>query len=142
LKIISSAVDAHGSFDRKLRAICRLLSTTAVSSPVEIQALTIQFNVQVAPETDFRHAQSMPSWLELDDILTGRSFANLRQVDLDFHFFFIVTASMVPAGWEPQIHIDASHILSRLSTHPSTDFQLNVRNICTPHPMAVYLYFL
>ena len=84
----------------------------------------------------------MPGWLELDDILTGRSFANLRQVDLDFHFFFIVAASTVPAGWKPQINIDANHILSRLSAHPSIDLQLNVRNICTPHFMTVYLYFL
>jgi len=104
LKTISSTVDVHGNFDRKLRSICRFLSTAAVSSPVEIQSLTMQFNVQVLPETDFRHAQSLPSWLELDDILTGRSFANLRQVDLDFHFF-IVTASTDPAGWQPRIDI-------------------------------------
>ena len=140
LKTISSAVDAHGDFDRKLRSICRFLSTAAVSSSVEIQSLTIQFNVQVLPETDsdFRHAQSLPSWLELDDILTGRSFANLRQVNLDFHFFIVTTASMAPAGWQPQIDIQ---ILSRLSTHPSINFQLNTRNICAPYPMAVHLYF-
>ena len=84
----------------------------------------------------------MPSWLELDDILTGNSFANLRHVDLDFHFFFIVSASTAQAGWHPQIDIDTNRILSRLSTHPSIDFQLNIQNVCTPHPMAVYLYFL
>jgi len=84
----------------------------------------------------------MPSWLELDDILTGSEFPNLHQVDLDFHFFFIVTASTAPVGWQPRIDIHTNHILSRLSTHPSINFQLNIRNTCTPHPMAIYLNFL
>ena len=135
-------MDTHGSFDRKLGAVCRLLSTAVDSFPVGIQSLTIQFNVEVAPETDFHPAQSMPGWLQLDNILTGSSFANLRKVDLDLHFFFIVTASTAPAGWPPQIDIYAIHILSRLSIHPCIDFQLNIRNTCTPHPMTVYLNFL
>ena len=115
--------------------IYRLLSTAVDSPPVGIQSLIIQFNVEVAPETDFRPAEPLLSWLQLDDILTGRSFANLRQVGIDFHFF----SSTAPAGRQPQIDsIDAIHILSRLSTHPSID--LNVRNICTPYPKTVYLY--
>ena len=60
LKIISSAVDAYGSFERKLRAICQLLSIAKVLSPVQIQSLIIQFNVQVAPETNFLYADSSP----------------------------------------------------------------------------------
>ena len=80
----------------------------------------------------------MPSWLELDDILTGSSFANLREVNLDFHFF-ILSASTAPVGWQPQIDI---RILSQLSTHPSIKFQLNVQTICTHHPMAICLYYL
>jgi hypothetical protein len=139
LKIISSALgDANGTLEQKLISICQLLSTAAVSSPVEIQSFTIQFNVQVDPETDFRHAHSIPSWLDLDDILTGNPFANLRQVDLDFHFF-IFSASTAPADWQPRIDI---HILPRLSTHPFINFRLNIQKIYTPHPMAVQLYFL
>ena len=139
LKIISSALGhAYGTFEQKLILIRQLLSTAAVSSPVQIQSLTIQFNVQVAPETDFRHAQSIPSWLELDDILTGNEFANLRQVELDFRFF-VFSASTAPIAWQSRIDID---ILPRLSTHPFIDFQLNIRKICTPHPMSVHLYFL
>ena len=140
LKIITNALDAHGSFNRKLSKTCQLLSPAATSTPVKIQSLTIQFNVQVLPETNFYHAQALPSWLELDDILTGGSYAHLRQVDLGLHFFFVVAASAVPAGWRPQINIDPNHILSRLSTHPFIDFRLNIRNFFTPHPMAVYLY--
>ena len=106
------------------------LPIAKVLSPVQIQSLIIQFNVQVAPETNFLHTDSSP-------ILTGRSFMNLHQVDRDIYFF--ISASMTPIGW--QLRTDM-YILCRLSTHLSIDFQLNIQKICTPHPMAVYLYFL
>jgi len=48
--------------------------------------------------TDFRHVQSIPSWLELDHILTGSEFANLRRVDLDFHFFSLARQRFLQAG--------------------------------------------
>ena len=71
-------------------------------------------------------------------LVTGRSFTNLRQVDRDI-YFFIISASTTPVGWQLQTDM---YILHRLSTHPSINFQLNIWKICTPHPMAVYLYFL
>jgi len=81
----------------------------------------------MAPETNFRHPQAMPNWLELDDILMGNAFAHLQKVDLEVHFFFVGTASYLP-----QINInttDTSHILPRLSTHPSIVSQLHIGNI-------------
>ncbi|KIM42799.1 hypothetical protein M413DRAFT_123971 [Hebeloma cylindrosporum] len=145
LKTISSVTDADGNIDidRKLRAICRLLSTAAVASPpVGMESITIQFDVQVLPGSNFSHAASLPGWLELDDILTGSSFPNLRRVEFDFHFFIVgiftsTSWALSGSSWRPP-----SLSESRLSMHPFIDFKVNAKNIRGPHPMAVYLYFL
>jgi len=83
---------------------------------------------------------SIPPWLDLDDLLMLGGFIDLHHLELDFQLFYYSTESQPPGNWKSESDADRGRVLPDVYAHPSIEFRLNTRTICTPHWMQDYFY--
>jgi len=137
LKIVAQT-DSDLDLYLEKEAICHLLSPATPSLPLRIQSLTIEISMEMSIDSDPRGPCLIPPWLELDDLPMLGAFVDLHHLNLDYQLFYYSTEPQPPGNWKSEGDADRERILPDVYAHPSIEFQLNTRTICTPHCMQEY----
>ncbi|KIM42807.1 hypothetical protein M413DRAFT_26796 [Hebeloma cylindrosporum] len=135
LKILAQA-DGESDLFLEKAGICYFLSAVTPSSPLRIQSLTIDFSTEISLDSNID--SDIHYWLELDMYLMMGGFVELRRVELNFQFFHCCSASQTLGDWKSETGVAHKRLLPMVSRHPSIEFRLNTRTICTPHSMWAY----